>query len=240
MRRPAKWIKPSAVDAGEVAGDVPTPAVHFVERAGAVEMEIAGEDGGAVDEEEAAVAGGHGLHGVGIDGAHFNAVERAANGAVPEVAGTADGDNRRAFGDAVPLGDDGVGRHFLRAGKERLGAFLRAGDDDAQRAELLRLRGVEDVTEERRRGEQERGLAGLDLAHEASSVGGIGVVNDADAADERQDDVGGHAEAVERWEESEDDVAAGEAERGGAGADNTDDVAMRERDGPWALFRSQR
>src|SRR6202012_3030372 len=127
--------------------------------------------------------------------------ERAADGAVADVAGPADGDGGRALGDAVALADDSMGGHFLPAGKERLGTFFGTDHDEAERVELAGPRGVENVTEKRGRGEQQRGFARLDAAHETGGVGGIGMMDDAHAADKRQDDVATHAEAVERREE---------------------------------------
>ena len=107
------------VDAGEIAGDVPALAVVLVKGAGAVVVKVAGENGRAVDEEQAALTRGQRLHRVGIDDEHLDAVERLADGAGTQVAGTADRDDGRAFGDAVALGENGVRRHLLRAGEER-------------------------------------------------------------------------------------------------------------------------
>jgi len=208
----------------------------LVEGAGTVVVEVAGEDGVAVDEEEAALAGGERLHGIGIDDEDFDAVERLADGAGTDVAGAVGGDDGGAFGDAVALGEDGVGRELLRAGEEGIGTFFRADDDDAERIEIAGAGGVEDVAEEGGRGEKDGGFVGGDFADEAGGVGGIGVMDDAEAAEQGQDDVARDAEAVERREEAEQDVAAFELERGAAGGDDGGEVAVGERDGLGRFF----
>ena len=56
--------------------------------------------------------------------------------------------------------------------------------------------------------------------------------------DERQDDVAAQAEAVEGRKKAEEDVAALEAERGGADPDVGEDIAMGERHGLGRFFRA--
>ena len=77
------------VEPAEVARDIPAVAVRLGGAHGVVE--IAGEEIGAPHEQEAGGAGGHLRAGVGVDEAHGDAVDGAADGPGPVAAPSAAG-----------------------------------------------------------------------------------------------------------------------------------------------------
>ena len=225
----------------QIARNVPALAVALEEGARDVVADVAWKDVWPADEQHAHLTVGQRLEAVRIDDAELDVGDRYADrAALRPTAGQVAADQRRALRDSVALEEVGVRREALEGVEECVRALLRADDGPAQRHEVLRLRVVEDVAQEGRRGADDGRPVGGQLARQRARVGRVGVMDDAAAADDRQHCCHRDAEAVEGRQETEDDVGAAEVIALDDAAQVTEDVRVRERDSLGGLFRSRR
>ncbi len=224
--------KPCGVDGDDVAGVVPALG-RRLEHARVLGAEIAEHDVRPAHVEPAAV----------LDARHrleprLHAGHEPADRAEAVEHRRVDGEHRRRLGDAVAF-EDAQAELLHVDPPRRLLDRLGAGEDVAQRAEVVGVRRARVAGEEGVGAEQDRGVRAVDQLRHDPVVQRRGIEIDAHAGDERQHEADRQAEGVEHRQHVEHLVAAAEidARRGLRGV--RQHVAVGEHDALRRAFRAR-
>ncbi len=138
-------------------------------------------------------------------------------------------DDGRGFGEPVAFVNRDAETLLDRARQFR-GQLLRAGNEEAQAAQLRRLRFPQVGAQKSGRGEHDGGAVALDERGDFSRLQRAGISDDPHPFDERIPKRDRAAEAVEKWQASDHESVLGRVEEHGKLRDVAEDIAMAERD----------
>ena len=140
--------------------------------------------------------------------------------------------DRRSFGESVTF-ENFLREAFLETFGQIERKFFRAGDDEPQTAELVRLGFAQIAAQKCRRRQQQCQFIALDQRRVLRRFERIWISDDAHAFDERIPKRDGRSEAVKERERRENGVVPFRVEKFPELGDIADDIAMAEHDPFW-------